>query len=88
MINPPEIPVNNAEKGLIIAKGNPIKEKVARMESTPVCGVEIRNETVPPFDAPFLKNAVPVGITPQEHNGKGIPKIDANTDDLNGLPLK
>jgi hypothetical protein len=38
----------------IIAKGNPNKEYVTRIESTPVCGVDIKKETAEPFEAPFL----------------------------------
>ena len=52
------------------------------MESIPVWGVEIRNELVAPFDAPLLKNEIPVGITPQEQRGRGTPIIDAIAEDL------
>ena len=31
---------------------------------------------------------MPVGITPQEHNGKGMPNIEGSRDDFNGEPLK
>jgi hypothetical protein len=57
-------------------------EYVAKIESTPVCGVEIKNELVAPLDAPFLKNEIPVGITPHEQSGIGIPSNEAFTDDL------
>lgn len=63
--------------GRIIAKGSPSSEYVAKIESTPVCGVEIRNETVAPFPAPLLCMDIPVGITPQEHKGMGIPINEA-----------
>jgi hypothetical protein len=38
-----------------------------------VCGVDVRKEMVAPLLAPSLCSEIPVGITPQEHNGKGIP---------------
>jgi len=51
------------------------------MESTPVMGVEMRKESVAPFDVPDFLMAVASGITPQEHTGSGMPKIvDLNTD--------
>lgn len=52
------------------------------MESTPVWGVDIKNELVAPLEAPFLKNEMPVGITPHEHKGMGIPNNEAFNDDL------
>lgn len=52
------------------------------MESIPVCGVEIKNETEEPFVAPLLKNEIPVGITPHEQRGNGIPIKDAFKTDL------
>ena len=51
---PPNSPVINATIGRIIAKGRPNIEYVTNIESTPVCGVEIKNETVEAFDAPCL----------------------------------
>jgi hypothetical protein len=57
--------------------------------STPVCGVDIRNEIEAPFEAPFLKIETPVGITPQEHKGKGIPiRAALSTDLILELPSK
>ena len=56
-----------------MAKGSPISENVAIMESTPVCGVAIRKEATAPLDAPSLRIDIAVGITPQEHKGKGMP---------------
>jgi hypothetical protein len=79
---PPKTPVINATTGLIIAKGNPSSEYVTITESIPVCGVEIKNETVDPFDAPFLNNDIPVGITPHEQSGRGMPNSVAFTTDL------
>ena len=37
----------------------------------------MRKETDDPLDAPFLYSEIPVGITPHEHNGKGIPRSEA-----------
>lgn len=59
--------------GRMMAKGSPIRENVAIMESTPVCGVAIRNEATAPLEAPSLRMDMAVGITPQEHKGKGMP---------------
>ena len=42
----------------------------------------VRNELVAPFEAPFLKKEIPVGITPQEQRGIGIPNRDALSEDL------
>ena len=56
------------------------------MESTPVCGVAMRKETVAPFDAPSLRIDIAVGITPQEHNGSGTPNNAAYITDFNELP--
>ena len=51
------------------------------MESTPVCGVAIKKETTAPLEAPSLYKAMAVGITPQEHSGKGMPnKVAYKTD--------
>jgi len=47
---------------------------VAIMESTPVVGVEIRNESVAPLLAPDLLIEFANGITPHEHTGNGVPK--------------
>ena len=58
------------------------------MESTPVCGVAIRNDIVAPFDAPSLRNDIAVGITPHEHSGSGIPKMAAPNTERKLLPLK
>lgn len=57
----------------MIANGNPIKENVAMIESTPVCGVAIKKEATAPLDAPSLRIDIAVGITPQEQSGKGMP---------------
>ena len=40
------------------------------MLSTPVCGVESRNEVVAARLAPWRRNDADTGITPHEHSGK------------------
>ena len=62
-----------AASGRIIANGHPIRLPVAMIESTPVCGVLIRNAATDPFDAPSLRSDMAVGITPHEHSGSGMP---------------
>lgn len=42
----------------------------------------MRNETVAPLDAPSRRKDIAVGITPQEHNGKGMPNSAAYKTDL------
>lgn len=79
---PPNNAVHIAAIGRKIAYGNPKSEYVAMIESTPVCGVAIRNETVAPFDAPSLRSDIAVGITPHEHKGRGIPNMAAKNVDL------
>jgi hypothetical protein len=43
------------------------------MESTPVIGVDMRNERVAPLLAPDFLMEVAKGMTPQEQTGRGIP---------------
>ena len=47
------------------------------MLSTPVWGVELKNEAVAPLLAPLLRIDAATGITEQEHKGIGIPIIVA-----------
>ncbi len=57
------------------------------MESTHVIGVEIRNESVAPLEAPDFLMDVASGITPQEQTGRGIPKtVDLTTDETLSFP--
>lgn len=70
---PAKSPAKRAEIGRITAKSHPSREYVARMESTPVVGVEIKKEAVAPLLAPSFLICVATGITPQEHRGNGIP---------------
>ena len=66
-----------------MAKPSPSTEKVARMESMPVCGVAIRKEATAPFDAFSFRRPMAVGITPQEQSGSGMPnKAAYSTDSL------
>ena len=60
---------------------------MAKIESTPVIGVEIRNERVEPLLAPLFFILVARGITPQEQTGRGIPNIVAFiTDHTESFP--
>jgi hypothetical protein len=56
------------------------------MLSTPVWGVEIKNEVVAAVDAPLRRNDMAVGSTPHEHSGKGTPINAAFIASLNPLP--
>lgn len=85
---PPSKEVANATAGRNRAKGKPINEYVAMMESTPVCGVAIKKDRVAPLEAPSLRSDMAVGITPQEHSGRGIPKRDALKTERNDFSPK
>ena len=63
----------NEDIGLKIANIGPINAYVARIESTPDVGVEIRNAKTDPLPAPLFFKCAAMGITPQEHTGRGIP---------------
>jgi hypothetical protein len=69
-----------------MANGMLMSDAVANMESTPVCGVAIRNDTVAPFDAPSLRIDAAVGITPHEHRGSGMPNMAAHITERKLLP--
>jgi hypothetical protein len=57
------------------------------MESTPVMGVEMRKDRVAPLLAPDFLMDVAKGMTPQEHTGRGMPKIvDFKTEEMLLLP--
>ncbi len=75
--------VTRAAAGRSSANGSPIMEYVAAMESTPVCGVAMRNDTVAPRDAPSRRSPMAVGTTPHEHSGSGMPKSAAFTTEPN-----
>ena len=53
------------------------------MESTPVCGVAMRNDATAPFDAPSLRSDIAVGMTPHEHSGNGTPSRAAFSTERN-----
>ena len=57
------------------------------MLSMPGWGVAIRNDTTAPLDAPSLRRDIAVGITPQEHRGRGIPINVAYSTELK-LPFE
>lgn len=58
------------------------------MLSTPVCGVETRKDTVAPLDAPDSRRVAATGITPQEHNGNGMPnKVDLKIEKIFFCPM-
>ncbi len=81
----PEI---NAATALNTAKNGPIIPYVAIRLSTPVCGVDVRNEVTAPFEAPFFFKYIAVGTTPHEHKGSGTPMIEALiTDPIDFLPI-
>ena len=47
------------------------------MESTPVSGVEMRNDMVAPRPAPLRRSATDTGTTPHEQIGRGTPSSEA-----------
>ena len=49
------------------------------MLSTPVSGVEIRNEVVAALEAPLRRRPRAAGMTPHEQRGRGAPKSAALT---------
>lgn len=70
-------PVTNAATGRKIANKGPNNEYEARIESTPVVGVETKKLKVALLLAPSFCNDAATGITPQEQMGNGIPKSEA-----------
>ena len=75
--HPPTNPVMAAAPTLNKAKGQPRNAADTKMESTPVCGVEIKKPTDAASDAPSRLSPSPAGITPQEHRGRGTPSATA-----------
>ncbi len=49
------------------------------MVVTVVAGVDMKKASEEALDAPILYKLMPTGITPQEHNGMGIPIREAVT---------
>ena len=74
---PPANPITSALTHLKMVNGQPRNEALTSSESTPVCGVLIRNPTAAPSLAPSFLSPSPAGMTPQEHNGSGTPNATA-----------
>jgi hypothetical protein len=53
------------------------------MESTPDSGVDMRNAVVAPLLAPCFLSDTAAGNTPQDHNGIGIPRMEALSTETN-----
>ena len=85
---PPKNDVARAAIGRIIANAGPRSDHVATMLSTPVCGVDIRNDVDAARDAPLRRMAIAVGSTPHEHNGSGMPINADLATDLHPVPDK
>ena len=62
-----------AETGRITAIKGPSRTQESATESTPVSGVEMRNEVVEARDAPERCNDMAAGRVPQEQRGRGAP---------------
>ena len=58
------------------------------MLSTPVCGVDSKNDVVAARLAPWRRNEAETGITPHEHNGRGTPQSAAFSTGTNPRPPK
>jgi len=67
------MPDINEAIGLKTANSGPSREYVAIMESNPVVGVDTKNDKILDLCAPSLLKEDAIGITPQEHTGRGIP---------------
>ncbi len=78
--------VMNAATGRTTVIRGSMSAQVAPMESTPVSGVEMRNDVVAPLLAPERRSWVAVGMTEQEHSGTGTPMIAAVPTDLTSSP--
>ena len=63
--------------GRSIAIIGPISPHVTSIESIPVSGVVIRNDMQAERLAPFFLRVAVIGITPQEHIGRGNPNAAA-----------
>ncbi len=66
----------NAVTVLTMVKGSPSRAVLRAKESIPISGVLIKKEAVDPRLAPAFRSEAATGITLQEHNGSGKPKID------------
>jgi len=65
---------------------HPSIPKTKKMEVIDVAGVAIRKASVDGLDAPCSYKLRPVGMTPHEHRGNGIPTKVAVRTDLSLLP--
>jgi|TARA_A200000159_G_scaffold62016_2_gene57373 hypothetical protein len=72
-IIPAYMALATAAIGLMMANNGPSNAYDTDTLSTPVSGVETRNEIVEDFEAPLRLRPNAAGITPQEHKGKGAP---------------
>ena len=79
---PPKMPAAKAATGRKTAIGRPIRAKVTKMLSMPVCGVEIKKEVTAPLEAPLFFSSIAVGTTPQEQSGRGTPTAAALMTEL------
>jgi len=87
----PNIPANSDIKTdditLKAVKIPPKTPYVTNIESTPVTGVAIKNDKTDAELAPLFFRETPIGITEQEHIGRGMPnKTLFITDDDLALP--
>ena len=75
--NPARVPVAMATAKLAVisatANRQPSIPKVRNRAVTVVAGVAMKNASVDALDAPRSYKLRPVGITPHEHSGNGIP---------------
>ena len=72
----------------MMAKGSPSSDAVAAIESTPVCGVAMRNDVDAAFEAPWRLSDTAAGSTPHEHSGSGMPKSAALTTGFHPEPAR
>lgn len=87
VIIPANIAINIDVITLYIVNIHPNIPNVAKIESTPVIGVEMRKDSVAPLLAPLFFILLARGITPQEQTGRGIPKIvDFITEEILSFP--
>ena len=71
------------ERTLKSVKINPKNENVAKIESTPVIGLEMRKLWTAPLLAPSFLRLWAKGTTEQEQTGRGIPnKVAFKTEEI------
>ena len=79
--SPVAMPEATAATGRTTVRNGPSMAYEIASESTPVSGVDTRNEAVAPGDAPCRRSPTAAGITPHEHSGSGAPTSAARTID-------